>query len=79
MVKYDNIRHCAMRKGCLRMDNQERRTLRGVFIAAGILAALALTVVVLYRTERRFRGLLYALEQRINPKSTPVKVELTEE
>ena len=58
------------------MDNQERRTVKTVFIVAALLAGLAVAAVTLYRGERRVRRLFYLLEQRLNTKSKAFEVEL---
>lgn len=73
--KDDNIRHTLLQERVYSMDNQERHTVKTVFIVAGLLAALAAVAVTLYRSEQRVRRLFYLLEQRLNTKSKAFEVE----
>ena len=58
------------------MEQNEKHTLRNLCIAGGVIAALALALVVIYRSERRVRRLCYRLEQRLRTKPTHMEVEL---
>lgn len=58
------------------MEQNEKRTLRNTCIVLGVIAALALTLVAIYHTERRVRRLCYRLEQRLRTKPARMEVEL---